>query len=490
MADPSDPVEATEPGPAGAARPGRAGRLEPEGPPGGPAVESEPGVTFDAERKLRELSFLHEFAKLLTTASNWDELMGTIVDRTTDALDVEVCSVYLMERDTDRLRLAATNGLDRDQIGSVTMALGEGLTGRAAQIGRPMASPDVRVDPRFKWVPGFDQSQFVSMLSVPLPWNDSVIGVINVQAIESRTFSPEEVEFLVTIGALLGGIVEKGRLQAEAEEQLETLTALDGARAELLAVVTHELRTPLAVVRAYVDLLADAAVDAVGAASGPAAADATAPESPSPNPELVEEWRSQAIAQVTRLDRLVDSILASVRGEGLAAGLARVPFDVASAVNDTIGEMTPLLRGHPLRRTGTWDALMGIGDGGRFRQVLEHLLENEVKYSPEGGSVSVGAWRADGEIQIYVTDDGPGIPEPEWESVFEAYVRTANRPRGSGIGLYAARRLMGAMGGRVWLESNGYGGSRFLVAVPEMRHTDANIDGPEAGVMSEAGPEG
>ena len=442
---------------------------------GAPPVDAAP--SFDGGRKLRELEFLHEFAKLLTTARNWDELMRTIVDRTTDALDVEVCSVYLMERDSARLRLAATNGLDRDQIGSVTLAVGEGLTGTAAQAGKPIASPDVRVDPRFKWVPGFDQSQFVSMLSVPLPWNDSIIGVINVQAIESRTFSPEEVEFLVTIGAMLGGIIEKGRLQAEAEEQLETLTALDGARAELLAVVTHELRTPLAVVRAYLDLLADAAVDAAG-------------NGVKPNLELVEEWRAQATAQVTRLDRLVDSILASVRGEGLAAGLARIPFDIARAVNDTIGEMTPLLRGHPLRRTGTWDELMGIGDEGRFRQVLEHLLENEVKYSPEGGSVSVGTFRVDGEIQIYVTDDGPGIPEPEWESVFEAYVRTAHRPRGSGIGLYAARRLMDAMGGRVWLESNGYGGSRFMVGVPEMRHTDATTAGPEAGTMSEAGPEG
>jgi signal transduction histidine kinase len=351
------------------------------------------------------------------------------------------------------------------------------------------------VDPRFKWVPGFDQSQFVSMLSVPMPWNDSIIGVINVQAIESRTFSPEEVEFLVTIGALLGGIVEKGRLQAEAEEQLETLTALDGARAELLAVVTHELRTPLAVVRAYLDLLADAAVDATEGALDAASPAAAAPApgrqtGPIPNPQLVEEWRVQAIAQVTRLDRLVDSILASVRGEGLAAGLARVPFDIARATNDTIGEMTPLLRGHPLRRTGTWEELIGIGDEGRFRQVLEHLLENEVKYSPEGGSVSVGTFKVNGEIQVYVTDDGPGIPEPEWQSVFEAYVRTANRPRGSGIGLYAARRLMDAMGGRVWLESNGYGGSRFMVAVPQMRHTDASSVGPEAGVMSETGPEG
>lgn len=192
---------------------------------------------------------------------------------------------------------------------------------------------------------------------------------------------------------------------------------------------------------------------------------------------------------MTRLDRLVDSILASVRGEGLVAGLARLPFDIARAVNDTIDEMGPLLRSHALRRSGTWETMMGIGDEGRFRQVLEHLLENEVKYSPEGGSVSVGAWAKEGEIQVYVTDDGPGIPESEWESVFEAYVRTANRPRGSGIGLYAARRLMVAMGGRVWLESNGYGGSRFMVAVPEMRQTDGETTGPEAGAMSEAGPE-
>ncbi|MGA3056888.1 MAG: ATP-binding protein [Candidatus Limnocylindrales bacterium] len=456
------------------------------GPTGRPSAQDGAGASFDAERKLRELSFLHEFAKLLTTARNWDELMRTIVDRTTDALNVEVCSVYLMDRDGERLRLAATNGLDRDQVGRVTLALGEGLTGTAAQAGQPVASPDVRVDPRFKWVPGFDQSQFTSMLSVPMPWNDTIVGVVNVQAIETRAFSAEEIEFLVTIGALLGGVVEKGRLQAEAEEQLETLTALDGARAELLAVVTHELRTPLAVVRAYLDLLADTAVGSVAGAAGD---DPDAIAGPGPSPALVEEWRGQAIAQVTRLDRLVDSILASVRGEGLAAGLARVPFDVARAVNDTIGEMTPLLRGHAIRRAGTWEELTGIGDEGRFRQVLEHLLENEVKYSPEGGSVSVGAWRKEGEIQVYVTDDGPGLPEPEWELVFEAYVRTANRPRGSGIGLYAARRLMGAMGGRVWLESNGFGGSRFMVAVPEMRQTDESTAGPEAGAMSEAGPE-
>ncbi len=71
------------------------------------------------------------------------------------------------------------------------------------------------------------------------------------------------------------------------------------------------------------------------------------------------------------------------------------------------------------------------------------------------------------EIQVYVTDDGPGVPIEDWEAVFEPYVRVDRaRSRGSGIGLFAARRLMEAMGGRAWIERNGYGGSRFMVALP------------------------
>ena len=98
---------------------------------------------------------------------------------------------------------------------------------------------------------------------------------------------------------------------------------------------------------------------------------------------------------------------------------------------------------------------------------MELLLENEAKYAPRGWGVSVGAWGQVGEVRVYVTDDGPGIPIEEWETVFEAFVRKARRRgRGSGIGLYAARRLLEAMGGRVWIEGNGYGGSRFVVALP------------------------
>src|SRR4249920_270237 len=220
------------------------------------AVTIEPTPT---EGRLRELAFLHDIASLATQARDWDELMHSIVDGTTAAMGVEVCSFYLADHEHVRLTLAATNGLDRSQVGKVSLEWGQGITGRVAATREPIAVPDVTVDARFAWVRGFDIEALSGMLSVPLVWHEGVVGVLNVQTREAREFSDDDIEFLRTIGALLAGIVEKGRLTAEVEGRLAELTALDAARAELMSVVTHELRTPLSVVRVYVDLLAEAA---------------------------------------------------------------------------------------------------------------------------------------------------------------------------------------------------------------------------------------
>jgi len=393
---------------------------------------------------LHELAFLHEIAQLATQARDWDELMRSIVDGTTAAMGVEVCSFYLADHERTRLTLAATNGLDRSQVGTVSLAWGEGITGRVAATRMPIAVEDVTTDDRFAWVRGFDIEGLAGMLSVPLVWHDGVVGVLNVQTRAIRRFEPAEVDLLQTIAALLAGIVEKGRLTAEVEARLAQLTALDKARSELLSVVTQGLRTPLSIVRVYVDLLAEAAQNV-----------------------HAHDWGEAANDQLSRLDRLVDSILASVRGEGLT-GLSRAPFDAVAAVDDVVETLTLLLRPHPIRWSRPDGPVTAIGDDARFRQVLEQLLEIESKYAPTEEGVSIGIWRLGDEIQVYVTDDGPGVPREVWESVFEPFVRVEGRgrSRGSGIGLFAARRLMTAMGGRIFLEPNGYAGSRFVVALP------------------------
>ena len=405
-------------------------------------------ATTPRHTELDGLRFLHGVARLATTARTWEELLEIVVDGTRDALHADVSSLYLLDRDGQKLTLAATNGLDRHQIGRAQVPFGKGITGLVAATRTPLVIPDVPADPRFLWVRGIDQRRFVAaMLSVPLSWNDQVVGVLNVQTETHRDFTPADVAQLSAIADLLAGIVEKGRLQREAEAQVEALRTIDRARAELIALVTHELRTPLAVVRAYLELIAEAVPpDAPGAAQA-------------------ADWHRAAAEQVGRLDRLVDSILASVRPDDQAP-VERVPVDVDAVVGETLVGFSPLLRRHAVARAGR-PGLRALADAPRLRQVLEHLVENAVKYAPPESTITVSTGLVEGIVRIGVADEGPGVPAEWRERIFEPYARRdTHTARGSGIGLYAARRLGEAMGGRIWCEPADGGGARFVVALP------------------------
>jgi signal transduction histidine kinase len=420
-------------------------------------VADPPSTTAPAAaaEQLEQLRFLHRVARLATTAGTWDELLEIVVDETRDALHADVSSLYLLDRDGAYLTLAATNGLDRFQIGRARVPYGEGVTGRVAQSRQALVIPDVKQDARFLWVRGLDQRRFVtSMLSVPLVWNDATVGVLNVQTVNARSFSDSDVAHLGAIADLLAGIVEKGRQQREAEARAAELKALDEARAELIAVVTHELRTPLAVVRAYADLLAEEP-DLGGRRSRDPVRRARR-----------ADWHHSAIEQIERLDRLVDSILASVRV--VPDQPANVlPTDVGAVVADVVRSMAPILGRHRLDVRSSL-RLQALADPSRLRQIVEHLTENAVKYAPPDTTITID-WRLEeGVVRLGVSDEGPGIPDEWRERIFEPYARRDTRTaRGSGIGLYAAKRLAESMNGQVWCEPAGPpGGARFVVALP------------------------
>jgi signal transduction histidine kinase len=110
------------------------------------------------------------------------------------------------------------------------------------------------------------------------------------------------------------------------------------------------------------------------------------------------------------------------------------------------------------------------GDYERLRQVLSNLVSNAVKYSPDGGTIRIGA-RAEGDIAIaYVSDHGVGIAPEEQEQIFQRFYRVDNRlsreTQGSGLGLYLARAVIAAHGGKIWVESQLGRGSRFLFTLP------------------------
>jgi len=404
--------------------------------------------------QLEQLRFLHHVARLATTARTWDELLDTVVDGTRDALHADVSSLYLLDRDGAYLTLAATNGLDRFQIGRARVPFGEGVTGRVAAERRPLVITDVKADTRFLWVRGLDQRRFVtSMLSVPLSWHDQIVGVLNIQNERPRHYTDDDVAQLGAIADLLAGIVEKGRQQTEAEARVEALKAIDEARSELIALVTHELRTPLAVVRAYADLLAEEPP-------------LSGRESRDHQRRLIRAgWHEAALEQIERLDRLVDSILASVRVVPEQPA-AVTPVDLEVEVGEVVSSLRPLLGRHRVEiRPGI--RLQALADPPRLRQILEHLVENAVKYAPPDTTISIDWAIVEGVVRLGVSDEGPGIPEDWRERIFEPYARRdTHTARGSGIGLYAAKRLGESMGARLWCEPAVPHGARFVVAMP------------------------
>jgi len=406
------------------------------------------------EEQLEQLRFLHRVARLATTAQTWDELLETVVDETRDALRADVSSLYLLDRDGVYLTLAATNGLDRYQIGRARVPYGEGVTGWVAAQREPTVIDDVKEDARFLWVRGIDQRRFVtSMLSVPLVAHDRTVGVLNIQTERPRRFSDSDVAHLRAIGDLLAGIVEKGRQQREAEALATELKAIDEARADLIALVTHELRTPLAVVRAYADLLAE---------------EPTLDGRPSRDQERRDRraaWYRGTLEQIERLDRLVDSILASVRVVPDQPADV-VPTDVAELVADVVRQLGPILGGHRMV-VSQGVRLHALADPPRLRQIIEHLIENAVKYAPPETQITIEWSMVEGVVRIGVADEGPGIPEEWRERIFQPYARReTHTARGSGIGLYAAKRLGESMGARLWCEPVNGHGARFIVALP------------------------
>jgi DNA-binding PucR family transcriptional regulator/GAF domain-containing protein len=184
-----------------------------------PEVHAVSDLT-DSSLAARELNFLVRLAQAAASTQRPDELLELIIRETTSAIGADVCSLYLLTPPGRELLLTATNGLNENMVGKVTMKVGEGITGWVADSRRASVVPDVSQEPHWKWVPGLDEDRFHSMASVPVESGPRLVGVINVQSTERREFTSGDIDFLRAIAAQVAGILERSELQRRTEVQL------------------------------------------------------------------------------------------------------------------------------------------------------------------------------------------------------------------------------------------------------------------------------
>jgi len=240
-------------------------------------------------------------------------------------------------------------------------------------------------------------------------------------------------------------------LQVQVMRDETDLESARRARDSILANISHEFRTPLAAQLASLELLEDNLEDLPR--------------------EKLQELVSSLQRGTLRLTRLIDNLLESVRIESGQLGIRRQRL----ALEDVLREAGELVAGLLAQRDQSLEiALPGdlpdvVGDAPRLTQVFVNLLANANKFGPAGSTIRVAGARAEGEVNVWVEDQGPGIPDPERGSVFERFYRASDEepePRGLGLGLWIVKSIVERHGGRVAAERTASGRTRFTVTLP------------------------
>jgi signal transduction histidine kinase len=249
---------------------------------------------------------------------------------------------------------------------------------------------------------------------------------------------------LVGLLAVTAAVVAIAFLQLRRQHELARL------RADFVSGVSHELRTPLTQIRMFSELLL----------GGRLRTDA-------------ERDRSLRLIdrEARRLAFLVENVLDFSRAERGTLDVSPEPVRVGPAVEEIVEGFRPVASARGMQiRTEVEEEAVALLDRGGFRQVLLNFLENAVKYGPAGQTVVAVAVRSEGAVQLWVMDEGPGIPAAERGRIWEPYYRL-NREidrvvGGSGIGLSVVRGLVARHGGRTWVDDAPGGGARFIAEFP------------------------
>lgn len=225
---------------------------------------------------------------------------------------------------------------------------------------------------------------------------------------------------------------------------------LEQMRSDFVATVSHELRTPLAAIHGSALTLARRGGEL--------------------EPVLHERLLGIVVEQSERLSELVEQILlaAQLDSGGLQYTLER--FDAGELARTVVEAVRPRLPAEVTVELSAPPASTAFGDPGKTRRVLTNLVDNAVKYSPDGGRIRVAVAARGRALRFVVRDEGLGIPPAEQERVFEKFYRLdAAMTRGvggSGLGLYICRELVEGMGGRIWVRSEPGVGSEFCFELP------------------------
>jgi signal transduction histidine kinase len=457
-----------------------------------------------AQERIGQMMTLHATSLAVASQLGADarELLADILQRSIALLNARAGAVYVRDPRQGDLEVVVCQGLRGDYTGA-RIRVGEGIAGRVALTGQGIKVDDYRA--YLFQAAIYDGEEFGAVIAVPLIHRGQVVGVLDVlDDANRRAFTDDDLWLLDLFAAQAAQAVENARTYVQLENAYRKQRELDRMKDDFIATASHELRTPLTGVQGFLDLLLDY----------PGSRDE----------ETATEFLQKATDSAQELAEVAERLLQTSRLDTGRVALHIDRIRLATVVDETLRSFRELQRAQ-----GQTHELMAEiapeqyvrADLGRLKEVLDNLVGNAVKYSPQGGQIAVrssqaffaearlgrvageaiderptvvlpqlGADVMDPEhdpcaplpalvaaatvapyVVVTISDQGMGIADAERSQLFGRFARLdaarTSQIRGTGLGLYICRQILRAMGGDVWLqESTPNAGSTFAFALP------------------------
>jgi signal transduction histidine kinase len=365
------------------------------------------------------------------------EILDAVAEEARLAVNADYCALGYgtdPDRPFDPWAFATSSSYAAAAIGRPPLPVG--LVGAVVREGRAIRVDDLETDPAFQGLPGPPMGPF---MGVPLPKDRQPLGSLYfARGKGTAPFNYVDQYIVEVLASFVGVAIDCARSYRDIRANL-------AARDDLLAGVSHDLKSPLTVVRLAATLLS-----------------ATAKE------DDVADLSKRIQRSVDGMAHLVDDLLRDVKIDAGVIQPTRTLEDAASLVQEAAESFRLVAAGKDVELLAqTPEIPLTVScDRGLIVRTLSNLVGNALKFTPHGGAVRVRAGRRDDEALFSVADTGPGIPEADLPNVFDRYWSSSKSAAGgSGLGLHIAKGIVTAHGGRIWIESTSVKGTTVCFAL-------------------------
>jgi signal transduction histidine kinase len=412
----------------------------------------------------RRLQDLNEATRAVQESREIEPAMLALLERARTMFRAEIAEIMLLPTDDNpALRTTLGPGDHSEVLVQVELDPREGVWARVSSeqqgvlLSKPIRNERLRQH--------FEARSMRDIIVAPLRAEDGIAGVMLVanRLGEVTTFDSQDLELFEMLANHASVSLQNARLMSQLQESLVSLTELNRMKDDFVATVSHELRTPLTSIQGSVKTILRMTED-----------------------EVTREQLLQVIdRQGDRLRMLIEDLLLVSKVESQALPMLN-NVDVSTIVSN----VTETLQGRLGKRELTVEVQPGLRSAFAHEEtvhrILCNLIENAIKYSPDGTPVSLRAEVVDGSVVFAVEDHGYGVEPEHHEVIFDRFYQVdqslTRRAGGAGLGLYICRRLAERMGAHVWLERSAPGvGSVFCLRVPAAQAPALNIDRSPAG---------